>query len=91
LAQQDPLGCHFATSVDLSYLTDTVVAQRYFEAFGTIRYGLSVLKKRYGDHERTIREYRIGKGGIGVGEPLKDFKGVLTGRPDYIGDRKPLL
>ena len=72
--------------VDLSYLTDTVIVQRYFEAQGMIRYALSVMKKRYGDHERTIREYKIGQGGIIVGEPLSEFRGVLTGTPEYLGE-----
>ncbi|MCF7985301.1 MAG: AAA family ATPase [Thiohalocapsa sp.] len=91
LAQQAPFVCREGQAVDLSYLTDTVVAQRYFEAFGVIRYALSVLKKRYGDHERSIREYRFGPGGISVGEPLTEFRGVLGGQPDYVGDKKPLL
>jgi circadian clock protein KaiC len=91
LAQQSPLLRAKGTSLDLSYLADTVIAQRYFEAFGRIRYALSVIKKRYGDHERTIREYRIGQGGIDVGEPLSDFRGVLTGVPAYVGEEQPLL
>lgn len=91
LAQPSALNRQDGLAVDLSFLTDTVVAQRYFEAYGTIRYALSVLKKRYGEHERTIREYRLGKGGIAVGEPLDDFRGVLSGSPEYVGDREPLL
>ena len=91
LAQPSPLVPAEGLPVDLSYVTDTVIAQRYFEAYGVIRYAISVLKKRYGDHERTIREYRIGPGGIAVGEPLSEFRGVLTGLPEYVGERKPLL
>lgn len=85
MSQQDRLG------VDLSYLTDAVIGQRYFEAYGSTRYAVSVLKKRYGDHERTIREYKLGRGGVIVGEPLTDFRGVLTGAPEYFGEHKPLL
>ncbi|WP_462322336.1 ATPase domain-containing protein [Halochromatium sp.] len=91
LAQPSPLNRQEGLPVDLSYLTDTVIAQRYFEAYGAIRYALSVMKKRYGDHERTIREYKIGRGGVIVGEPLSDFRGVLTGVPEYLGEDRPLL
>jgi circadian clock protein KaiC len=49
------------------------------------------MKKRYGDHERTIREYRIGPGGLVLGEPLARFRGVLTGVPEYLGDQAPLM
>lgn len=78
-------------ALDLSYLADAVIAQRYFEAKGHLRYAISVLKKRYGDHERTIREYQIGTGGIRLGEPLADFRGVLSGTPEYVGEARPLL
>lgn len=91
LAQPSPLSRHKGFRVDLSYLTDTVIVQRYFEAAGAIRYALSVVKKRHGDHERTIREYKIGRGGVIVGEPLREFRGVLTGVPEYSGGDKPLL
>jgi len=91
LAHPSPLSRQEGLAVDLSYLTDTVIAQRYFEAYGAIRYAISVMKKRYGDHERTIREYKIGRGGIIVGEPLSEFRGVLTGVPEYLGEGAPLL
>ena len=77
--------------IDMSYLADTVVLMRYFEAGGSIRQAISVLKKRAGKHERTIREYQIAQGGIKVGEPLKDFRGVLTGVPVYSGDIEELM
>ena len=77
--------------IDLSYLADTVVLMRYFEAGGTIRQAVSVLKKRAGEHERTIREYRIGQGGIRLGDPLTDFQGVLTGVPIFKGSEESLL
>jgi circadian clock protein KaiC len=91
LAQPSPLTRHDGPAVDLSYLADAVIAQRYFEAFGSFRYAISVIKKRYGDHERTIRELRIGDTGIVVGEPLSEFRGVLTGLPEYLGRKAPLL
>lgn len=71
--------------IDMSYLADTVVLLRYFEAMGEVRQAISVLKKRTGKHERTIREFRIDKGGIRLGQPLVDFHGVLTGVPVYHG------
>ncbi len=68
--------------VDLSYLSDTVVSLRYFEALGEVRQALAVIKKRSGHHERTIRELKMIPGkGLLVGEPIKDFQGVLTGIP----------
>jgi circadian clock protein KaiC len=73
--------------LDLSYLADTVLLFRYFEDRGTIRRALSVVKRRSGPHEHTIREMTIGPHGIGVGEPLTQFHGVLTGLPTYHGDR----
>ena len=80
-----------ATPVDASYLADSVILLRYFEAFGEVRQAISVLKRRGGRHERTIREFRFGPGGIRIGEPLAEFSGVLTGIPTYNGDMKPLL
>jgi len=91
LAQPSPLTSQEGMTVDLSYLADTVIAQRYFEAYGALRRAISVLKKRYGDHERTIREYRITGSGIKLGEPLSQFRGVLSGIPEYLGKQKPLL
>ncbi|HEU4477466.1 MAG TPA: hypothetical protein VFR80_03050, partial [Pyrinomonadaceae bacterium] len=69
----------------VSYLADGVVMIRYFEALGAIHRAISVVKKRTGSHESTIRELNITTGGIKVGRPLKDFKGVLTGVPIYDG------
>jgi circadian clock protein KaiC len=91
LALPSPLSQKAGLDLDLSYITDAVIAQRYFEAYGSIRYALSVIKKRYGDHERAIREFRIGAGGIIVGAPLAEFRGVLSGVPEYVGERQPLL
>ena len=67
--------------VDLTYLADTVIILRHFEAEGSIRQAISIAKKRSGGHERTIREYRVTAKGLWVGEPLLQFRGVLTGIP----------
>jgi circadian clock protein KaiC len=77
--------------VDITYLADTVILLRYFEALGRVRRAVSIIKKRSGNHEDTIREYRIGRMGISIGEPLEDFQGVLRGVPTYTGMGKPLL
>jgi circadian clock protein KaiC len=79
------------TPIDMSYLADTVVLLRYFEASGAVHQAISVLKKRAGEHERTIREFRIGKGGLQLGKPLTDFRGVLTGVPVYDGTAGGLM
>jgi circadian clock protein KaiC len=70
--------------VDASYLADTVMLLRYFEAAGEVRQAISVIKKRTGRHERTIRELRFDKGLV-VGEPLRNFQGVLSGTPEFVG------
>jgi circadian clock protein KaiC len=74
-------------SLDLSYLADTVLLFRYFEYQATIRRAVSVMKRRSGPHETTIREMTLGPTGIGIGAPLTQFRGVLTGLPTYEGDR----
>lgn len=79
------------TPIDMSYLADSVVLLRYFEADGAVRTAISMLKKRTGDHERTIREFKIGPGGLQLGEPLSDFQGVLTGVPVYRGKLAKLM
>ncbi len=86
LAQHGIVGHMMPMPVDLSYLADTVMLLRYFEALGEVRQALSVIKKRTGNHERTIREFRITAKGVKVGEPLTKFQGVLTGVPKYIGE-----
>lgn len=71
--------------VDVSYLADTVLLFRYFEAQGEIRQAVSVFKKRTGEHERTLREMKVSSRGVAVGEPLREFHGVMTGVPQYEG------
>ncbi|MDX2186220.1 MAG: ATPase domain-containing protein [Opitutaceae bacterium] len=78
------------TPIDLTYLADVVLLLRYFELQGEIRKALSVVKNRGGKHETTIREFRFSPSGIDVGDPLKDFAGVLTGVPIFTGDPKRL-
>ncbi|WP_025856770.1 ATPase domain-containing protein [Pseudomonas sp. CHM02] len=77
--------------VDITYLADTVILLRYFEALGKVRRAISIIKKRTGTHESTIREYRIGSRGMTVGEPLDNFQGVLRGIPTFTGSGSPLL
>ncbi len=77
--------------VDITYLADTVVLLRYFEAFGHVRRAISVLKVRAGPHEDTIREFRIDHGGIALGPALEEFQGVLRGVPTYVGTGEPLM
>lgn len=86
LAQQGLIG-HMQSAVDLTYLADTVVTLRYFEARGSVRQALAVIKKRSGGHERTIREMKIAKKGIEVGPPLDDLQGVLTGTPSFLKEK----
>ena len=90
MAQTGMVG-NMTAPVDASYLADSVVLLRYFEAFGEVRQAISVLKRRGGRHERTIREFRFSSEGIHIGEPLVDFHGVLTGVPTYTGSETPLL
>jgi circadian clock protein KaiC len=77
--------------VDVTYLADTVILLRYFEALGTVRRAISVIKKRTGAHESTIREYRIDSRGLTIGNPLDAFQGILRGVPIYVGEGMPLL
>lgn len=76
--------------VDVTYLADTVILLRYFEAMGRVRRAISVIKKRTGGHEPTIREYELGREGLALGEPLTEFQGVLRGVPNYSGSVETL-
>jgi circadian clock protein KaiC len=77
--------------IDITYLADTVILLRYFETVGHVRRAMSVIKKRMGSHETTIREYRIDQRGLTIGAPLDAFQGVLSGVPVYVGEGKPLM
>jgi circadian clock protein KaiC len=90
LAQHGMVG-EMKQSVDLTYVADTVIVMRYFEALGRVRRAISVIKKRTGSHEDTIREFQIGETGLTLGSPLREFQGVLRGTPTYVGKREPLL
>lgn len=79
------------TPVDVTYLADAVILLRYFEAMGRVRRAVSVIKKRSGFHESTIREFQISAAGLALGEPLEAFQGVLRGVPNYSGAPAPLL
>jgi circadian clock protein KaiC len=79
------------TPVDVTYLADTVILLRFFEAIGRVRRAISAVKKRTGPHEDTIREYRIGQSGFTLGEPLVQFQGILRGVPALVGRGPGLL
>lgn len=91
LAQHGMMGSGMSAPVDVSYLADTVIMLRYFEALGAIHKAISVVKKRSGPHEDTIREYGLGSGGIKIGQPLAAFHGVLTGVPTFRGVEGTLM
>jgi circadian clock protein KaiC len=91
LAQHGMLGSGMQTPVDVSFLADAVILLRFFESFGTVRQAISVVKKRRGKHERTLRELIINANGVQVGEVLQEFEGVLTGVPQYRGEQSKLL
>lgn len=88
-AQHGVVGAQMQSPVDVSYLADAVVMLRYFELEGEVRQAISVLKKRGGSHERTIRSYSLGNEGIEIGEPLRNFRGVLSGIPVPVSPGQP--
>jgi circadian clock protein KaiC len=90
-AHHGMIGSHMSAPVDATYLADAVILLRYFEAGGEVRQAISVVKKRGGPHERTIREFQLDKKGIHVGPPLREFRGILTGTPTYEGQPKPAM
>ena len=92
VAQQGIMGSTMSAPVEITYLADSVVLMRYFEADGEIKKAISILKKRVGKHETTIREIRaISRKGIEVGEVLRDFQGVLSGTPVFRGGNGAML
>lgn len=90
LAQYGLLGTTVSSPTDVSYLADNVLLLRYFEAAGEVRQALSVMKRRSGPHERSIRELLIRNGKVSIGEPLRNFSGILTGNPEYKGGQQLL-
>lgn len=91
MAQFGVLGTQMGSPIDVSYLADNILLFRYFESQGGVRQAISVLKRRSGPHERSIRELRLSPQKIEVGEPLRQFEGILSGVPRFVGDSKPLL
>jgi circadian clock protein KaiC len=91
MAQFGLLGTQMGSPVDVSYLADNVLLFRYFESLGAVRQAISVVKRRSGPHERSIRELRLSPNRIEIGTPLEQFEGVLTGVPKFRGDTTPLL
>jgi circadian clock protein KaiC len=90
LAQHGLVG-PMDTPLDISYLSDAVLMLRYFELAGTVRRALSVVKKRSGNHEHTIREFCLSGSGISVGPPLTGFSGIFSGNPRFTGDEIPKI
>ncbi len=90
VAQHGLIG-EIKAPVDVTYLADAVILLRYFEASGKVRRAVSIIKKRTGRHEETIREFRITERGLSLGEPLEEFQGVLRGVPTFVGSKEPLL
>lgn len=89
--QSGLVGTMATTTLNISYIADAVVLTRFFEADGRIRKAISVIKNRGGAHEDSIRELRIDSQGVRVGDPLVDFRGIMTGTPEYIGSRETLM
>jgi circadian clock protein KaiC len=90
LAQAGIMGS-MQTPLDLTYLADSVIVTRYFEAFGAIKKAISVIKKRTGWHEESLRELRIGQGGVIIGPVLSEFSGIFSGIPKYMGSDQNIL
>jgi circadian clock protein KaiC len=90
VAQQGPMGA-MQSSLDVSYIADTLIVLRYFENNGAVKKAVSVVKHRKGNHEKTIRELQLTPEGVRIGEVLQQFHGVLTGFPEYRGAREDLL
>lgn len=88
LAQAGMIGRPLESAVDVSYLADNILFLRYFEAQGEVRQAISTIKRRSGSHEHTIRELRLGPARIHIGDPLRNFQGVLTGTPTFLGGAK---
>ena len=91
IAAQHGLMGDIRSTVDTSYIADSVIMLRYFEAFGSVKQAVSVLKKRSGRHERGIRELTMASTGLHVGNPLKEFQGVMSGNPQFIGSSTSLM
>lgn len=91
IAQHGMVGSAMNSPIDVSFLADSVILLRFFEAAGSVRQAISVVKKRRGAHERTLREMKLGPSGMEIGEVLEEFEGVLTGVPRFRGKESDLL
>jgi circadian clock protein KaiC len=91
VAQHGMMGAAMNAPIDVSFLADAVILLRFFEAAGRVRQAISVVKKRRGFHERTLRELKIGPNGMEIGDVLDEFQGVLTGVPRFRGKSEQLL
>jgi circadian clock protein KaiC len=91
VAQHGMLGPVMSAPIDVSFIADAVILLRFFEAAGAVRQAVSVVKKRDGFHERTLREMKLGPHGMEIGDVLEEFEGVLTGVPRYRGKGEHLL
>lgn len=91
VVQHGLLGTNMETAIDISYLADNVFLLRYFESYGEVRQALSVVKRRAGRHERTIREFKMSEQGLQVGEPLSIFQGILSGTPRVVDDKSQVI
>lgn len=91
VAQHGLVGSQMDPPIDLSYLADSVAFLRYFEHTGDVRRAISMIKKRAGRHEASVREFLISDSGVRVGPPLREFEGILSGVPRYSGSHEPLL
>jgi circadian clock protein KaiC len=87
VAQHGWIG-QMQTPIDVTYLADTVVTLRFYEAFGAVHKAIAVVKKRTGGHEETIRELMIRESGVSVGPALREFRGLLTGTPEELKRKK---
>ncbi len=91
MSQHGLVGQDMESPVDLSYLCDSLLLLRFFEAFGQIRQAISAVKRRGGEHEHSVRELQISPTGVRVGGTIREFHGVLSGQLEYTGQAGPLL
>ena len=91
MEQYGLVGQDVSSPVELSDLADNGILLRSFEAVGQVRQASSLVKKRTGSHERSVRELRISDHGLRVGRELREFHGVLAGQLSYLGEAQPLL
>jgi circadian clock protein KaiC len=90
-AQHGMLNVSDTTSFELTYLADLVIYLRYFESGGAVRKAISVIKNRLSAHETSIREFEIASSGLVIGAPLKQFEGILSGIPKFLGGSTDLI